>query len=37
VGSCGLNSSGSVWGPATVCYEYVYETSGSVKGGEFLY
>jgi hypothetical protein len=33
---CGLDSSGSVWGSAACCCEHDNETSGSIKGGEFL-
>jgi len=36
VGRCGLDASGSGQGPVVGCCEHGNETSGSVKGGEFL-
>jgi hypothetical protein len=33
---CGLDSSGSGQGPVAGCCEHGNETSGSIKGGEFL-
>jgi hypothetical protein len=36
VGSCGLDSSGSGWGPMAGSCEHGNERSGSIKGGEFL-
>jgi hypothetical protein len=37
VGSCGLDSSSSVWGLVASCCEHDNETSSSIKDGEFLY
>jgi hypothetical protein len=36
MGSCGLDSSGSGWGPVAGCCEYDNEFSISIKSGEFL-
>jgi hypothetical protein len=36
VGRCGLDSSGTGQGPVAVSCEHGNETSGSIKGGEFL-
>jgi hypothetical protein len=36
VRSCGLDASGSGWGPVAGCCEHGNEPSGSIKGGEFL-
>jgi hypothetical protein len=36
VGRCGLDASGSGYGPLAGCCEYGNVLSGSVKGGEFL-
>jgi hypothetical protein len=36
VGSCGLDSSGSVYGPLVGSFERGTEPLGSIKGGEFL-
>jgi len=36
VGRCGLDSSGSGYGPVAGCCEYGNEPPGSIKGGEFL-
>jgi hypothetical protein len=36
VGRCGVDSSGSGEGPLADCCEHGNETSGSIKGGEFL-
>jgi hypothetical protein len=36
VGGCGLDSSGSGWGPVAGPHEHDNEPSGSIKGGEFL-
>jgi hypothetical protein len=33
---CGLDSSGSGYGPVAACCEHGNDTSGSIKGGEFL-
>jgi hypothetical protein len=33
---CGLNSSGSGYGPVEGCCVHGNEPSGSIKGGEFL-
>jgi hypothetical protein len=35
VGGCGLDSSGSGYGPLAVICEHDNEPSGSIKGGEF--
>jgi hypothetical protein len=34
---CGLDSSGSRYGPVTGSYERVNESSGSVREGEFIF
>jgi len=36
MGSCGLGSSGSCYGPVAVCWEYSNEPSGFVRGREFI-
>jgi hypothetical protein len=36
VGGCGLDTSGSGWGPVVGSCEHGNEPSGSVKCGEFL-
>jgi hypothetical protein len=36
LGTCGLDSSGSGYGPVAGCCENGNEPSGSIKGGEFL-
>jgi hypothetical protein len=36
VRNCGLNAPGSGQDLVTGCYEHGNETSGSIKGGEFL-
>jgi hypothetical protein len=36
VGRCGLDSSGSGWGPVAGSCEEGNEPSGSIEGGEFL-
>jgi hypothetical protein len=36
VGRCGLDASGSGYGPAAVSCGHSNELSGSMKGGEFL-
>jgi hypothetical protein len=36
VGRCGLDSSGSGWGPVAGSCEYGNGPSGSIKYGEFL-
>jgi hypothetical protein len=33
---CGLDSSGSGWGPVADCCEHGNEPSNSIKGGDFL-
>jgi hypothetical protein len=36
MGKCGLDSTGSGWGPVVGCCEHGNEPSGSVRGGEFF-
>jgi hypothetical protein len=36
VGSCGLDASGSEWGPMAGCCTHGNELSGSLEGGEYL-
>jgi hypothetical protein len=36
MGKCGVDSSGSGWGPVAGSCEHGNEPSGSIKGGEFL-
>jgi len=36
VGRCGGDASGSGQGPVAKAFEHGNETSGSIKGGEFL-
>jgi hypothetical protein len=36
VGRCGLDSSSSRQGPMAGSFKHSNETSGSIKGGEFL-
>jgi hypothetical protein len=36
VGRCGLNSRGTGCEPVAGCFEHGNETSGSIKGVEFL-
>jgi len=36
VGSCGLHAPGSEYGPVAGFLKHGNETSGSIKGGEFL-
>jgi hypothetical protein len=36
VGRCGLNPAGSGSGPVAESSEHCNETSGSIRGGEFL-
>jgi hypothetical protein len=33
---CGLDASGSIWGPVADCCEHGNELSGSIKSREFL-
>jgi hypothetical protein len=36
VGWCGVDSSGSEYGPVASCCEHGNEPAGYIKGGEFL-
>jgi len=36
VGECGLDASGSGWGPVAGSCEHGNEPSGSIEGGEFV-